>query len=187
MQNTFIFVSKGRAILFLIRSIFVIFYLSLTLVISAPPEHLAIYLCMYMAVDIFLFNKMNYLNISVAFNFPWLMVLLFGMLDISTYTKNISTETIHACAVAIFSFSIFSYGKNIGNSISITKEVISKQWMFLLLFIFLLFSAFNIISAGYIPFVRMVLTGDSGYKDFGISGIYGLFLAFSNALGLVYI
>ena len=38
--------------------------------------------------------------------------------------------------------------------------------------------------AGYVPIVRIFSGDASGYMDFGVKGIYGLFNAFANALGL---
>jgi oligosaccharide repeat unit polymerase len=52
---------------------------------------------------------------------------------------------------------------------------------------FLSLTALNIAIAGYVPLVRGLTTGDTGYLDFGVHGLYGFYLAFANALAIFYV
>jgi oligosaccharide repeat unit polymerase len=54
-------------------------------------------------------------------------------------------------------------------------------------FAFLLLTVLNVAIAGYVPLIRGIMTGNTGYLDFGVHGLYGFYLAFANALGIFHL
>jgi oligosaccharide repeat unit polymerase len=65
------------------------------------------------------------------------------------------------------------------------REVVSVDRFSVLVWSFVILSVFNVAVAGYVPLIAGIRTGDSGYLDFGIHGIYGFYNAFANALGIL--
>tara|TARA_B110000879_G_scaffold207804_1_gene292163 strand:- start:1608 stop:2840 length:1233 start_codon:yes stop_codon:yes gene_type:complete len=134
-------------------------------------------------------SRLKLTNHLLALLLPWLLILLFSKYDISNLWKELEIYTY----VVIFSFIIFYYFgykfvqifyrykpkyqiTNIGVKILIFDVIVS---------VYLFLTILNIALAGYIPLVSLMSTGNSGYMDFGISGLYGFYNAFANALGIL--
>ena len=54
-----------------------------------------------------------------------------------------------------------------------------------LVVLFAVLTIFNVAVAGYVPLINGIRTGDTGYLDFGVHGIYGFYNALANALGVL--
>ncbi|HBQ0757458.1 TPA: oligosaccharide repeat unit polymerase [Klebsiella pneumoniae] len=167
------------------RAIALLIYLIISMLWMPDSQILLGYMSFYVLFDLVFLSRFNYLNSSVAFSIPWLLIFAFCAMNLSSFTKQISLTTVNICAIAIFIFNIFSEaGKRSGNK-NLLPENLDGSWMKIYFTLFMIMVIINIALAGYIPAIKMVMTGDSGYKTFGISGVYGLFLAFSNAFGVL--
>ena len=51
--------------------------------------------------------------------------------------------------------------------------------------LFFLFTVLNIAIAGYVPLLRGLSGGSTGYTEFGIHGVFGFYLALANALAII--
>ena len=134
-------------------------------------------------------SRFKLTNHLIVLLIPWLLILIFSKYEISNLHKDIEIYTY----VVIFSFIIFYYFgyklaqifyrykprfqvSNIGVHSIIFNSIVG---------VYLFFTILNIVLAGYIPLISLILTGNSGYMDFGISGFYGFYNAFANALGIL--
>ncbi len=130
--------------------------------------------------------KFNIYNHQVGFLLPWLLIIIFSFFELSILHVNINESTIYVIVSFLFCYFL-------GSKIAYNREdkslntalYVSQKRFFILLVVFLGFTFLNVILAGYIPFFSMLTTGDSGYLDFGITGVYGFYLAFANALGVL--
>lgn len=134
---------------------------------------------------LFIVYRFDLTNAWVAFTVPWFMILIFGTLGISEYSRDVSPRTITVVVSLIAIAATFVPPVRLplaraggGDSIAIPARFRA------LVGILLSLAVLNIAVAGYAPLIRLLLTGDSGYMDFGIKGVYGFFNAFSNALGI---
>ena len=134
------------------------------------------------------YRRIQYLDPLVAFSIPWVSILLFSITPISGYAVAISQSTYRLIILALLAALIVS-GKRLPDSQKITswlraKPSIVQSSLAILALDLVLFSltALNIGIAGYVPIIRGITTGDTGYLDFGVHGLYGFYLAFANAL-----
>jgi oligosaccharide repeat unit polymerase len=137
-----------------------------------------------LGVTLVLLHRADPINFAVAFVLPWTGILLFSALEISEYSREISRAAVLAVAtvVAIAGTVTPALRTRSSRVISISEPTRASFWILLL--IYAGFCILNVALAGYIPLVNAILHGDSGYMDFGVKGIYGLFNAYANALGL---
>jgi oligosaccharide repeat unit polymerase len=130
--------------------------------------------------------KMDFTNIWVVFSLPWLLILLFSVFDISEYSRPVGRETILSVVVVLgIGLLLLPTGGAVARAGKAVRQLRVNDRMFkLLLAGYVAFCILNIALAGYVPLLRAIVEGDSGYMDFGIKGVYGLFNAFANAFGL---
>jgi len=123
-------------------------------------------------------------NAWVGFSIPWMLILLFSIMEISEFSRAIQLKTI------VVVLSLLTMGAVV---ISPSKPALPReeypaknhQVNFAIFFgVFWILTVLNVVLAGYIPLISSLTTGDSGYMDFGMKGIYGFFNAYSNALGV---
>lgn len=134
-------------------------------------------------------SRLKLTNHLIALILPWILIMIFSQYQISNLHKDIESYTY----IVIFTFLVFYYfgyklaqifyrykprfqSLNIGVHSVIFNLVVG---------VYLFFTILNIVIAGYIPLISLITTGNSGYMDFGISGFYGFYNAFANALGLL--
>lgn len=123
-------------------------------------------------------------NAWVGFAIPWMLILLFSVLDISEFSRPIQLKTV-AIICCLLTMSAVLIGPS--RPACLNREYIADAHQFrfaVALGIFSALAVLNVFLAGYVPLISAVLTGDSGYMNFGIKGIYGFFNAYSNALGV---
>ena len=135
--------------------------------------------------------QFDYLHPTVGFVLPWLTIVGFSMVPISQNARQLSPDTYELVLSVVFVWMIFTVGAPIGtNATNANRDKINyrsprpKNLLlmtagFLLLY---LLATLNVAVSGYIPLVALLLTGDSGYADFGIPTFYGFFFAYANAL-----
>ncbi|HMH16108.1 MAG TPA: O-antigen polymerase [Edaphobacter sp.] len=142
------------------------------------------------AIYVIWIKKMDYLDPFVGYIIPWMMVLFLSLIPISHFAVPIHPKT-YLLVLAAMSTALFvSGGRDRGHS---RRSIARKQQkgflsgrlsLFFIESIFFIFTWLNIAIAGYIPLLRGVETGNTGYIDFGVPGVYGFYLAFANALGI---
>ena len=134
-------------------------------------------------------SRLKLTNHLLALLLPWLLILLFSKFEISFLWKELEMYTY----VVIFSFIIFYYfGYKFAQifyrykpKYQTTNISVKCNTFDLVVSVYLFLTILNIALAGYIPLVRLLSTGSSGYMDFGITGLYGFYNAFANALGVL--
>jgi oligosaccharide repeat unit polymerase len=150
---------------------------------TAGPSGLVLGALAYFLVTMAVY-RFEVTNAWVGFSIPWMLILLFSVLEISEFSRVIQLRTITVI------FSLLTMGAML---IAPSRPAYEKHESIvdnhnvrfsIALAIFWSLTFLNVVLAGYIPLLRSVATGDSGYMDFGIKGIYGFFNAYSNALGV---
>lgn len=128
----------------------------------------------------------NYLHPAVVFCLPWLMVLIFSAMPISLVHQRLDDRTYFLIFSALFTWLIATSpaSQERVKKAPLTHSVPSARVALMLFAICYLCFAFEVIIAGFVPIVSLLLSGDSGYGDFGIPGLHGAFLAYVNALGV---
>jgi oligosaccharide repeat unit polymerase len=134
---------------------------------------------------LFILYRFDLTNVWVAFSMPWFLILIFGTLGISEYSRDVDPQTI---AVVV---SLIAIGAALIPPVRLRvaapgsdNAVAQPQRFRFMLVLLLSIGVLNVVAAGYVPIVRLATTGDSGYMTFGIKGVYGFFNAFANALGI---
>lgn len=166
----------------------IVLMVSLGLLELIPAETMFAGLFIIHLFTIFYLYQLNYLNPVIAFSVPWLTILGFTLLDLSQYSRPVGIKT--------YGLIFFALYAAIGLSLLIkppkkqrlvqlgAKLRIKTLWFWIATGIYGLLSVLNVAIAGYIPLIRGFLTGDTGYIDFGLPGLYGFYNAYSNALAI---
>jgi oligosaccharide repeat unit polymerase len=129
--------------------------------------------------------RLDLTNLWIACALPWLVILAYSALDISEYSRPVSRATVLAVALVLGLGLIFLPRRGIATRRWVpAPERVNDRVFVAILVVYLSFCVLNVLLAGYVPLVRGVLTGDTGYMDFGVKGVYGLFNAFANAFGV---
>lgn len=126
----------------------------------------------------------NVTGLLPAFLAPWLFIVFFSVLPISEYSREIDIHTIKVISLMMLISVIFLPSDLYENGCRYEVRQFKRKSIQHLFVFFILFSFLNVLLAGYVPVIRMILGDGSGYMDFGVKGVYGVFNAFSNALGL---
>jgi oligosaccharide repeat unit polymerase len=139
-------------------------------------------------------KRFDYLDPLVGYLCPWLLILLFSVTKLSRFAISIHPSTYSLILLSIGCAVLVGGG---ARHIKIPKErrwlpPQKTRWNARLFFgiidlFFMAFTIFNVVQAGYIPLIRGIVTGDTGYLDFGIHGIFGFYLAMANALAIIYL
>ena len=137
--------------------------------------------------------RADYLNVFVAFLLPWLLIIGFSFIPMSKYAIPIHKHTYELVLLAIFSAMIGNINqkqvrqRNLKWEQPTPSRMSAKRSLFLIDLGFWALTLLNVAIAGYIPLLRGVATGDTGYVDFGVHGLYGFYLAFANALAIFHL
>ena len=145
---------------------------------------------LYLAVG----RRFDYLDPVVGYLCPWLLILFFSVIKLSRFAITIHRSTYILVLVSIIC-AVLVGARTRQTTISNERRWLPPKrtrWNARTFFkaidlFFVAFTIFNIVQAGYIPLVRGIATGDTGYLDFGIHGIFGLYLAMANALAIIYL
>ena len=122
--------------------------------------------------------------------FIWAMLASFSFFPLSTMHVRLDNFTFMVIFIFIFIYFIFS----VSGGMSVRKKIVNHSKIetyynlnnYRIVFLFFLgLSLLNILIAGFIPLLSLIMTGNSKYASFGISGIYGFYLAYSTALGIL--
>jgi oligosaccharide repeat unit polymerase len=160
---------------------------------ASDPGSSAVIIILVIAAYLVFARKLDYTDTYVVFAVPWMMIIGFSVVQISGYSKDIHKLTYEIVFAALFTGLLAcGYRKTrTGPALNWLKphrSMIRAKYSLAALDIGLLgFTALNIAIAGYVPLLRGFLTGDTGYIDFGVHGLYGFYLAFANALAIFYI
>ncbi len=136
--------------------------------------------------------KVDYLKPSFALGIPYIFLLLIALIPIGYYHRDIDINTINLIIIIIIISLLYSFSniktrvapQTLSNRMDkIQKRVLHNNYLLTIGFFYML-TILNIILAGYIPLVNGLLYGDSEYYAFGISGLYGFYLAFANFLAI---
>lgn len=130
-----------------------------------------------------LLYRLNLNSAWVAFAAPWAIVLLFSALDVSEYAREVTFKTVGVVALGL-SVATMLLPPNAPRIVAFDKRPIMKRRFGVTFAIFAGFTILNVLMAGYVPFIKALATGESGYMEFGVKGVYGLYNAFTNAFGL---
>jgi oligosaccharide repeat unit polymerase len=159
---------------------------SVGVVFFAPNSQLASIYVLVIFSGCLLAYRLDFINLWVAFSMPWLMILACSVLEISDYSRPISRNTLVAVVAVLAIGLVFLPTAAMPPSKYSSKDVHVNDLTFkAVLSGFIAFTILNVVLAGYIPLFRAFLSGDSGYMDFGIKGLYGLYNAFANSFGLI--
>jgi oligosaccharide repeat unit polymerase len=127
--------------------------------------------------------RLNFNSAWVAFAAPWAIVLLFSALDISEYAREVTFETVGIVALGL-AVAAVCITPNARRTVTFDERPMVKRRFAVIFAIFAAFTALNVAMAGYVPLIQALTTGESGYMEFGVKGVYGLYNAFTNAFGL---
>lgn len=135
----------------------------------------------------FLLISIDYMSPSFSIITPYLFIILLTLLPISKYHRDIDSSTINLILTIILIGMIYIILFNIPTNNPVMKK---GKWIILfnnyLLFLipFYLLTVLNIILAGYIPLLDGIIYGNAKHLAFGISGLYGFYLAYGNFLAI---
>lgn len=138
-----------------------------------------------------LVKRIDYLDPLVGYFVPWVIILFFSVTRLSQYAISIHVETYSLVILALIGGMFAAGGRShkISKTPQWTKPVSSRlnpRVIFILIdVLFFSFTLLNVVIAGYIPLIRGLSGGDTGYLDFGVHGVYGFYLALANALAIV--
>lgn len=138
-------------------------------------------------------RRLDYLDPVVGYLCPWLLILLFSVTKLSRFAIAIHRST-YSLVLASMVCAILVGGLTRKTKVSNERQWLrpkKTRWNARTFFrtidlFFIAFTIFNIAAAGYIPLIRGIATGDTGYLEFGIHGVYGFYLAMANALAIIY-
>jgi oligosaccharide repeat unit polymerase len=169
---------------------------SLILKLIAPVVTFAIVLLSDSVLQISIFSLIFFLialiiyrfdptNVWVAFAVPWLIIIFFAILPVSEYTREISIDTVQII-VLIITIGLLILPSSGALNLRLNESYLINKKLVIYIFIaYLSMAALNALYAGYVPIIRLALTGESNYMGFGLKGFYGFYNAFANALGLI--
>jgi oligosaccharide repeat unit polymerase len=162
---------------------------------SAPFVIIACSACLLICVFLY---KFDYLHPAVVYLLPWLLILLFSVIPISSHARPVEQTTYTVLLANMFAWMLGCIASPVMSPPRRNKGNIPYQATFLAEFrgnfgptvavgfvILYAFAAVNVLLAGYVPLLSLVTTGDSRYWEFGVPSVYGAFLAYANALGCV--
>jgi oligosaccharide repeat unit polymerase len=151
--------------------------------------------CVFLCIHLY---KLDYLHPVVAYLFPWLLILIFSIIPISSHARPIDDATYALLLANIFAWMFGCVAMPTGSVAGQPQSTLRNQpgssagfrdtfgptvaVGFIILYAF---AAVNVFLAGFVPLLSLISTGDSHYWDFGIPSVYGAFLAYANALGCV--
>jgi oligosaccharide repeat unit polymerase len=139
-------------------------------------------------------RQFDYLDPVVGYLVPWLLILFFSVTKLSRFAIPIHRSTYSLILVSIVC-AVLAGSRTRQIRISTERKWLPPKrtrWSARTFFrtidlFFVAFTVFNIVHAGYIPLLRGIATGDTGYIDFGIHGVFGFYLAMANALAIIYL
>ncbi len=149
-----------------------------------------IFLLLILVSIVVYYYKFDFYDHRVALVVPWLVISILYFINISKMHVPLGDK-----AISVVGFFLLFYF--LGGALFIKYKDFIARYVpcnvraiplvsFDAVFVFYLQLSFlNIVLAGYVPLVNLILYGDSKYMSFGISGLYGFYNAFANALGVL--
>ena len=138
-----------------------------------------------------LFKRFDYLDPFVAYLIPWLGILFFSTTRLSRLAIGIHAKTYTLIIMALIGAMFVAGARSkkistIEHWVKPSKFRLKSRTAFLLIdILFLSLTVLNIMVAGYVPLLRGLSGGDTGYLEFGIHGVFGFYLALANALAII--
>lgn len=155
------------------------------------PEAVAALVVVVFVAYMSIVKRFDYLDPLVGFMIPWTVILIFSIMRLSEFAIAIHRPTYYLIITALCGALFVAGGPK--KKAPVTRRPqrpsssrLNPTYVFISLDIaFISLTVFNIVAAGYIPLLRGLATGDTGYMDFGIHGLYGFYLASANALAVI--
>lgn len=154
-------------------------------------EKSILYIVGIFVLYIVLIKRFDYLDPFVAYVIPWLSILFFSTTRLSRFAIGIHAKT-YALILLALTGAMFVAGARSRKISTITHWAspsrlrLKSRTTFLLIDIFFAsLTVINIAVAGYVPLLRGISEGDTGYLEFGIHGVFGFYLALANALAII--
>jgi oligosaccharide repeat unit polymerase len=136
--------------------------------------------------------RFDYMHPGVAFVLPWLVVLFLSTVPISAYARPLQMHTSQILVAAVFIWLLATVSPPVFSredrrrprkSVAASDSRPVGPGIAIAFLVFYLLSVFNVVYAGYVPLFSLLISGNSGYFDFGIPSVYGAFLAYANTIG----
>ncbi len=177
--------------LFAIHAAFVGLSLYLLYFFLTPLAMIFVIACVLF--EVIAYRRLDYLDPFVVFCLPWILILVFSLIPLSDYAITLHRETDRLVILAILaallvtSPNLPARQQTLGWKKPRPSLLRPKFVLHCLDAIFVSLTVLNVLIAGYVPLIRGILTGDTGYLDFGVHGLYGVYLAFANAWGILHL
>ena len=123
----------------------------------------------------------------VALCVPWLMILAFSLVPLSEFSRPVSPETYQVVMIFIGCYLIGTLCGRKNAKVRDANLSFRSVRIGGLTAGHVAFSIANVLIAGNIPLFSAIQggQGDASYIEFGLTGVYGFYLAYSNFLGLL--
>lgn len=139
-------------------------------------------------------RRFDYLDPVVGYLCPWLLILSFSVTKLSRFAITIHRST-YSLVLLSMVCAVLVGGRTRQAKISAKLRWLppkrqrrnARAFFRIIDLLFVTFTIFNVVQSGYIPLIRGIATGDTGYLDFGIHGVFGFYLAMANALAIIYL
>lgn len=160
---------------------------------GADLERSIIFIIAALIFYIAIVKRFDYLDPFVGYLIPWLVILFFSTSRLSKFAISIHAETYTLVIVALTGAMFVAGARSrkilaINDWVKPSKSRLNSKMAFLLIDIFFFsFTVLNIAIAGYVPLLRGLSGGETGYLDFGIHGVFGFYLALANALAIIHL
>lgn len=131
--------------------------------------------------------SLDYRAPSFSIISPYILIMVISFIPISNYHREVGINTLNLIWSVVLIALFYAMINNVNSIRKIkynsTRRILFSNYLFIILFYYLL-TIINILIAGYIPLIDGILYGDSKHLDFGISGLYGFYLAYANFVAI---
>ena len=128
--------------------------------------------------------RADFRSVWIAFSVPWLLILGMSALDLSYLSRDISTTTMAVIVVGLLACLALCPPLRFATA-PLERSPVNGRRFLACFALFMGISVLNVALAGYVPLIQGFMTGESGYYDFGVKGVYGLYNAYANAFGVM--
>ena len=146
----------------------------------------ALVLALVLASGFLFLRRWSLVSFRVVATGPLLTMILFASLNLSEIAVSLDVRTFALVLGTVMVFGFVFFGADVPSKgqLRAPHTALNRPGWMLCVVLFFLLTLLNIVLAGYVPLLRLLSTGDSGYLEFGVGGIYGFYLAYANALAV---
>jgi hypothetical protein len=121
--------------------------------------HLVTQVSLVIIAVLFVVYRLDITNAWVAFTVPWFMILIFGTLGISEYSRDVTPRTIAVVVSLIAIAAAFIPPVRLPLALDHGGDSVANPTRFrALVSVFLSLAVLNVAVAGYAPLIRLLLT-----------------------------